>query len=74
MTFARFWMLNFLWLMPLAALVLVVYGRQRKKAIERLADLDLLARLTGKSRKGYPKRRGHNDPGGCFAKHVGGRC
>ncbi|RLF61196.1 MAG: hypothetical protein DRN37_01455, partial [Thermoplasmata archaeon] len=52
MTFARLWILNFLWLMPIGAFVLVVYGRQRKKAIERLADLDLLARLTGRSRKG----------------------
>ncbi len=52
MTFSRLWILNFLWLMPLAVFVLVVYGRQRKKAIERLADLDLLTRLTGKSRKG----------------------
>jgi len=52
MTFARFWILNFLWLVPIAAFVLVVYGRQRKKAVERLADSNLLARLTGESRKG----------------------
>lgn len=52
MTFARLWVLHFLWLVPLAAFALVVYGRQRKKAVERLADSNLLARLTGKDRKG----------------------
>jgi Ca-activated chloride channel family protein len=53
MTFAHFWILNFLWLLPLAALALIIYGRQRKRAMEGFADPALLARLTGK----YQKRR-----------------
>jgi len=48
MTFGHLWILYFLWLMPLAALALVVYGRKRKKAMDRFADAELLSRLTGK--------------------------
>ncbi|MFC1814652.1 VWA domain-containing protein [Thermodesulfobacteriota bacterium] len=52
MTLARFWILHFLLLLPLAVVVLVVYNRKRKRALERFADPDLLARLTGKVQKG----------------------
>jgi Ca-activated chloride channel family protein len=52
MTFARLWILHFLWVLPLTAFFLVAYGRQRKRAIERFADANLLARLTGKGKKG----------------------
>ena len=52
MTFARFWVLNFLWLVPLGALALIFYNRQRKRAMEGFADPELLVRLTGKERKG----------------------
>ena len=51
MTFAHLWVLHFLWLLPLLALALMVQGRQRKKNVERFADPELLARLTGKDHK-----------------------
>ncbi|OEU52540.1 MAG: hypothetical protein BA861_00470 [Desulfobacterales bacterium S3730MH5] len=51
MTLAHLWILHFLWLLPVAALALVVYGRQRKKAMERFADPQFLARLTGKEQR-----------------------
>ncbi|MFH1931431.1 MAG: VWA domain-containing protein [Pseudomonadota bacterium] len=52
MTFAHLWILHFLWLLPVAAFVLVVHGRQKKKAMDRIADPDLLIRLTGKDQMG----------------------
>jgi Ca-activated chloride channel family protein len=52
MTFAHFWVLNFFWLLPLAALALIITNRQRKRAMEGFADPELLARLSGKDRKG----------------------
>jgi Ca-activated chloride channel family protein len=52
MTFARLWMLHLLWLLPLAVLALLVESRKKKRALERLADPDLLARLTGRVVKG----------------------
>jgi Ca-activated chloride channel family protein len=51
MTFARLWVLHLLWLLPLLALALMVQGRQQKKTVERFADPELLARLTGKDHK-----------------------
>jgi Ca-activated chloride channel family protein len=45
------WLLHFLWLLPLAGVGLVVYGRQKKKAMERFADPELLAQLTGQDLK-----------------------
>jgi len=45
------WLLYFLWLLPLAGVALAVYGRQKKKAMERLADSELLAQLTGQDLK-----------------------
>ena len=52
MTLAHFWILHFLWLIPLAALALIVQSRQRKRGLERFADQELLTRLTGKDQKG----------------------
>jgi Ca-activated chloride channel family protein len=52
MTFARFWILHFFWLLPLAALALIFYSRQRKRAMEQFADPELMVRLTEKERKG----------------------
>jgi Ca-activated chloride channel family protein len=45
------WLLHFLWLLPLAGVALAVCGRQKKKAMERLADPELLAQLTGNDLK-----------------------
>ncbi|MBN1276714.1 MAG: VWA domain-containing protein [Deltaproteobacteria bacterium] len=52
MTFANAWILHFLWLLPLTAVVLVFLSRQKEKAMNRFADPDLLVRMTGKARKG----------------------
>ena len=53
MTFTYFWALHLLWLLPAAVLVIIVCNRQRKKALERIADPELLNRLTGEERKGW---------------------
>jgi Ca-activated chloride channel family protein len=45
------WLLHFLWLLPLAGVALAVCGRHKKKAMERFADPELLAQLTGKDLK-----------------------
>ncbi len=52
MTFAHIWILHFLWLLPLASLILVVRDRQKKRAMEAFAVPELLARLTGEVQKG----------------------
>lgn len=52
MTFTRLWILNLLWALPIIVFVLMVYDRRKTKAIERLADHELLVRLTGKEMKG----------------------
>lgn len=52
MTFARFWVLHFMWVLPLAGLTLVIYSRRKKKAMDKVADPDLLARLTGQDQMG----------------------
>lgn len=52
MILAHFWILHFLWLIPLAALALIVQSRQRKRGLERFADKELLTRLTGKDQRG----------------------
>ncbi|MDY7038538.1 MAG: VWA domain-containing protein, partial [Thermodesulfobacteriota bacterium] len=52
MTLARFWILHLLWLLPLTALTLIIYGRQKKKAMEHFADPELMSRLTGKIQRG----------------------
>ncbi len=51
MILAHAWVLYFLWLLPLALLCLIVNGRQRKRAMERIADPHLLIRLTGEDQK-----------------------
>jgi Ca-activated chloride channel family protein len=51
MILSHLWMLNLLWLLPLAALALIFQSRKKKKALEMFADSHLLARLTaGESR------------------------
>jgi len=52
MTFARLWILHFLWILPLTGLILAVYGRRKGKALERIADPDLLIRLMGRYQRG----------------------
>ena len=52
MTLEHDWLLHFLWLLPLAAVVLVVSSRQKRRALERFADPQILTRLTGEDRSG----------------------
>ncbi|MCF8144753.1 MAG: VWA domain-containing protein [Deltaproteobacteria bacterium] len=52
MNFAYLWMLHFLWLAPLTALLFIVYNRQKTRAMERFADPELLSRLSGDIQKG----------------------
>ena len=52
MSFARLWVLLFLWLIPLATLALIVETRKKKRTLERFADPPLLVRLTGAPQKG----------------------
>jgi Ca-activated chloride channel family protein len=52
MNIARLWMLHFLWVLPAAALALVVGNRLKKRALEKFADPDLLSRITAQDRKG----------------------
>jgi len=47
MTFTHLWILHFLWLLPVAALVLVVYSRQKKKAMEQVDRKGEKVRLLG---------------------------
>jgi Ca-activated chloride channel homolog len=51
-TFASLWILHLLWLIPFAAIVLVVGNRRRQRALKAFADPELLLRLTEKERKG----------------------
>ena len=46
MNLSHLWMLNLLWLLPLATLVLVIQSRKKKRALEFFADPHLLERLT----------------------------
>jgi Ca-activated chloride channel family protein len=52
MTLSRIWVLHFLWLLPLAALLLAFAARQRERALARFADPDLLGRLGGPLHRG----------------------
>ena len=52
MTIHHLWILNFLWLLPVAVLALVVRSRQKKRAIEQFADRELLIRLAGRKLRG----------------------
>lgn len=52
MTLAHIWTLHLLWLLPLTAVSLLISSRQKRRAMQRIADPDLLERLTGAERKG----------------------
>jgi Ca-activated chloride channel family protein len=52
MNLAHPWILHFLWLAPLTALLFIVYNRQKTRAMERFAEPELLKRLTGDVRRG----------------------
>ncbi len=45
-------MLNLLWLLPLAAVVLILQGRKKKRALQVFADAHLLARLAARNHHG----------------------
>lgn len=52
MIFEHFWILSFLWVLPVLLLVLILGARKKKRAMEQFADRDLLVRLAGKKHKG----------------------
>ncbi len=52
MSLSHTWVLNFLWLVPITALLFIVYNRQRTRAMERFAEPELLDRLIGDIRRG----------------------
>lgn len=52
MTFARIWLLNSLWALPLMALVLIISARRKRRAMQALADPELLERLAGRLSRG----------------------
>ncbi len=52
MTFAHPWVLHFSWSLPLVVVALIFYNRQKERDMRRLADLELLSRLTGRVQKG----------------------
>jgi Ca-activated chloride channel family protein len=52
MNLSHLWMLNLLWLLPLAALSLIVQGRKKKRALQAFADPHLLDRLAAPDYRG----------------------
>lgn len=52
MSLAHPFVLHFLWLVPLTAILFIVYNRQKTRALERFADPELRIRLTGELQKG----------------------
>ncbi|MBU1053560.1 MAG: VWA domain-containing protein [Proteobacteria bacterium] len=52
MTFARLWILHFLWLLPAIGILILFGFRQKKKSLDLVADPELLARIAGKMHKG----------------------
>ncbi|UCD80463.1 MAG: VWA domain-containing protein [Desulfobacterales bacterium] len=46
MILSHLWILNLLWLLPLAAVALIFQSRKKKRALEMFADAHLLQRLT----------------------------
>ena len=52
MNLSHLWMLNLLWLIPLAAVVLIVQGRKKKRSLHVFADPHLLDRLTAINHRG----------------------
>jgi Ca-activated chloride channel family protein len=47
MKLAHMWMLHFLWLLPVAAMALIFYGRQKRKLLHQFAERPMLERLLG---------------------------
>ncbi|MCP4624162.1 MAG: VWA domain-containing protein [bacterium] len=52
MNLSHLWMLNLLWLLPLAAVALIVQNRKKKRAMQGFADPHLLDRLTALEHRG----------------------
>ena len=52
MNLSQLWMLNLLWLLPLAVVALIVQGRKKKRAMQVFADPHLLDRLTALDHRG----------------------
>ena len=52
MNLSHLWMLNLLWLLPLAAVALIVQGRKKKRALQVFADPHLLERLAALDHRG----------------------
>ncbi|MBN2060911.1 MAG: VWA domain-containing protein [Deltaproteobacteria bacterium] len=52
MTFRNLWVLNLLWSLPAIGLLLLYYGRRKRKILERIADPELLLRITGEEKRG----------------------
>lgn len=52
MNFAHAWMLHFIWLLPSVVVGLVLSARRRERALAKVADPDLLARLIPRERPG----------------------
>ncbi|MDB4265000.1 VWA domain-containing protein, partial [bacterium] len=52
MNLSHLWMLNLLWLLPLAAVALIVQGRKKKRALQAFADPHLLDRLAALDHRG----------------------
>jgi len=52
MNLSHLWMLNLLWLLPLAAVALIVQGRKKKRALQAFADAHLLDRLAALDHRG----------------------
>jgi len=52
MMLARWWVLNFLWLLPLVVLGLIVQNRKKIRAMERFAEPELLEKLAAKNHRG----------------------
>jgi Ca-activated chloride channel family protein len=52
MNLSHLWMLNLLWLLPLAAVALIIQSRKKKRAMQVFADPHLLDRLTVLTHRG----------------------
>ncbi len=52
MNLSHLWMLNLLWLLPLAAVALIVQSRKKKRALQGFADPHLLNRLAALDHRG----------------------
>jgi Ca-activated chloride channel homolog len=52
MNFDHLWALNFLWIVPLAALAIIFELRKKRISLSKFADNKLLSKLTGEEKKG----------------------